>query len=77
MSAHRLAALRHRHNVFDRQLSLELKNAQPDEDAMRFFKMQKLRIKDLIMEIEADVAAQSAAPRRHLEAQPFSQQAFA
>lgn len=53
MGMHRLAALKHRHQQFDRQLSAELKNKQPDTDAMRFFKTQKLRIKDLIEEIEA------------------------
>lgn len=53
MGAHRLAALRHRHQQFDRQLTEELSSKSPDQEAMHFFKSQKLRIKDLIAEIEA------------------------
>ncbi|MGZ0190042.1 MAG: DUF465 domain-containing protein [Alphaproteobacteria bacterium] len=57
MGAHRLASLRHRHHQFDRQLTTELKGKTPDEDAMHFFKMQKLRIKDLIADIETRPAS--------------------
>ena len=53
MGAHRLAALRHRHEQFDRQISAELSNKTPDEEAMRFFELQKRRIRDLILEIES------------------------
>lgn len=53
MGTHRLTALKHRHRQFDRQLTAELRHCQPDAAAMQFFKTQKLRIKDLIADIEA------------------------
>lgn len=52
MSQNRLASLKHRKTLFDRQLTLELSNRKPDEEAMAFFKTQKNRINDLIRDIE-------------------------
>jgi len=52
MSPNRLASLMHRQAQFERQLTLELSNRKPDEEAMDFFKSQKHRINDLIRNIE-------------------------
>jgi len=65
MGAHRLAALRHRHEQFDRKLTAELKHKQPDREAMDFFATQKSRIADLIAEIEAKPAPTPRARREH------------
>ncbi|MEQ9126003.1 MAG: hypothetical protein RIM80_25955 [Alphaproteobacteria bacterium] len=64
MGKHRLASLRHRRQQFERQLTAELSNKQPDAEAMRFFEEQKRRIADLIGEIESSPAEPS--PRRQL-----------
>lgn len=52
MSPNRLASLKHRQAQFERQLTTELSNRNPDEEAMAFFKSQKHRINDLIRDIE-------------------------
>lgn len=66
MGSHRLASLRHRHEQFERQMTLELSNQMPDEEAMRFFETQKRRIRNLIVDIESTA---SAPPRRRAEAE--------
>jgi len=66
MGKHRLASLRHRQVQFERQLTNELSNKQPDPEAMRFFEQQKLRLGALIQEIEASPASASATRRSAL-----------
>ena len=67
MSRNRLAALKHRHQQFERQMTLELSNRAPDEDAMAFFKTQKQRINDLIEEIEGKRLQGPVKPPRTYE----------
>ena len=53
MSAHRLTSLKHRCEQFERRIGLELRNMEPDQEALDFFEAQKTRINALIDEIEA------------------------
>ncbi len=73
MGMHRLASLRHRERLFESQLTAELSNKKPDQEAMCFFEEQKARIHNLITEIEAPPVQVEPEERRRAWGAPATE----